>query len=69
MLVLTRRVGEAIYVGNNVSIIVQRVSGKRVTLCFNAAPNVAILREELAVKTDAGMIPSRFGDRETAQEL
>ena len=47
MLVLSRKVGERIHIGNDVFIEVRRVAGNRVTLAVNAPKSVRILRGEL----------------------
>ncbi len=72
MLVLTRRVGESIVIGDNVRIIVRRISGKRVRLAIDAAEDVAVRRGELeniAGKTARSEVeplkplPQRWPDR------
>jgi carbon storage regulator len=47
MLVLTRKLGEEILIGDNVKLIVSRIAGNRVTLGIKAPGNVTILRGEL----------------------
>ncbi len=47
MLVLSRKIGERIHIGNDVFVEVRRVSGNRVTLAINAPKSVRILRGEL----------------------
>lgn len=47
MLVLSRKSGERIHIGNNVTIEVRRVAGNRVTLAVQAPKEVRILRGEL----------------------
>ena len=47
MLVLTRRTGERISIGDNIEIVVRRVTGNRVTLGVEAPRDVRILRSEL----------------------
>ena len=47
MLVLSRKTGERIYIGNDIVIEVRRVAGNRVTLAFDAPRDVRILRGEL----------------------
>jgi len=50
MLVLTRKIGEKIYLGDDVVITVTAISGQQVRLGFTAPPEVAILRNELLVR-------------------
>ena len=47
MLVLSRKVGERIHVGNDIVMEVRRISGNRVTLALEAPRDVRILRGEL----------------------
>jgi carbon storage regulator len=47
MLVLSRKIGEKIHVGNDITIEVRRVAGNRVTLAVEAPRQVRILRGEL----------------------
>jgi carbon storage regulator len=47
MLVLSRKVGEKIHIGNDVMVEVRRISGNRVTLALRAPRDVRILRAEL----------------------
>jgi carbon storage regulator CsrA len=47
MLVLSRKVGERIHIGNDVYVEVRRVAGSRVTVAICAPKNVRILRGEL----------------------
>ena len=58
MLVLTRKVGERVLVGDKVAITVVRIQGNAVRLGIEAPPEMAIVREELAqpaaAKTPSG---------------
>jgi carbon storage regulator len=47
MLVLSRKTGERIHIGNDIVIEVRRVAGNRVTLALDAPRDVRILRGEL----------------------
>ena len=47
MLVLSRKVGQEIVIGDNVRITITKVSGNRVTLGVDAPEDVRILRGEL----------------------
>ena len=47
MLCLQRKTGERIVIGGNVTVIVNRVSGNRVTIGIEAPANVQILRGEV----------------------
>ncbi len=47
MLVLSRKVGEKIVIGDGITVTVQRVAGGRVSLAIEAPRDVRILRGEL----------------------
>ena len=50
MLILTRRVGEALMVGNDTKIVVLGVKGSQIRLGINAPKNVQVHREEIYQK-------------------
>lgn len=47
MLVLSRKCGEEISIGNNIRVIVNRISGDRVSVGIIASREVTVLRAEL----------------------
>jgi carbon storage regulator len=47
MLVLSRKVGERIHVGDDIVLEIRRIAGNRVTLALDAPRHVRILRGEL----------------------
>ncbi|MGH8581256.1 MAG: carbon storage regulator CsrA [Gammaproteobacteria bacterium] len=47
MLILTRRVGESLMIGDNVNVTVLGVKGNQVRLGINAPKEVAVHREEI----------------------
>lgn len=47
MLILTRRVGETVMIGNNVTVTVLGVKGNQVRLGVNAPREIAVHREEI----------------------
>ena len=53
MLVLTRKKGEEIHIGNEIVLKVAEVSGNRVKLCIEAPQILRILRGEVAEKMDS----------------
>ena len=65
MLILTRRVGESVMIGDDVSITVLRVKGNQVRLGVNAPKSVSVQREEISerIKREvagvAGEVPAR----------
>lgn len=50
MLVLTRKVGEGIAIGDDVKIVVMQIKGKQVRLGIKASPATAVHREEIYQK-------------------
>lgn len=56
MLVLSRRVGERILIGENISVTVVRIAGGAVRLGIEAPGNLPIMRDEL--RADAGQSDS-----------
>jgi carbon storage regulator len=47
MLILTRRVGETVTIGNNVTVTILGVKGNQVRVGVNAPRDVAVHREEI----------------------
>ena len=47
MLILTRRVGETVMIGNDVTVTVLGVKGNQVRIGINAPKSVAVHREEI----------------------
>lgn len=50
MLILTRRTGETVMIGNEVTLTVLGVKGNQVRIGINAPKNVAVHREEIYEK-------------------
>jgi carbon storage regulator len=48
MLILTRRVGESLKIGADVTVTVMGVKGTQVRIGIDAPKDVAVLREEIA---------------------
>jgi carbon storage regulator len=62
MLVLSRKIGEKLVIGDNITVVVSRVAGNRVTLGIEAPADVRIIRGELKTETDASAPAARsFG--------
>ncbi len=60
MLVLSRKPGEEVVIGDNIRLTVMAVRGKQVRLGVTAPADVAILREELCPKgEEPGTSPVR----------
>jgi carbon storage regulator len=54
MLVLTRKVGERIQIGDNIVITVVRINGTAVRIGVEAPANLTVVRQELAERTALG---------------
>jgi carbon storage regulator len=56
MLILTRRVGESVVIGEDVTVTVLGVKGNQVRIGINAPKNVAVHREEIfeRIKAEQG---------------
>ena len=57
MLILTRRVGETVMIGSEVTVTVLGVKGNQVRLGINAPKDVAVHREEIfeRIKSEGGV--------------
>ncbi|NLX55261.1 MAG: carbon storage regulator [Planctomycetaceae bacterium] len=53
MLVLSRKVGEQIVIGDNITVIVNKISGNRISLGIEAPHDVRIVRGELKGAVEA----------------
>lgn len=53
MLVLSRKVGERLVIGDNITIVVNRIAGNRVTIGIEAPGDVRIVRGELKPEDEA----------------
>lgn len=53
MLILTRRVGEALMVGDDTKIVVLGVKGSQIRLGINAPKDIVVHREEIFDKINA----------------
>ncbi len=49
MLVLSRKEGERVSIGDNVTLVISKISGNRVTIGIEAPRNVKVVRGELDV--------------------
>lgn len=70
MLILSRRVGESVVIGEDISITVLRVKGNQVRLGVNAPKSIAVQREEVSerIKPDASPAPGTLGPEPAKSE-
>ncbi len=54
MLILTRRVGESVVIGEDVTVTVLGVKGNQVRIGINAPKNVSVHREEIFERIKSG---------------
>jgi len=57
MLVLSRKVGEKLVIGDNITLTINRISGNRVTIGIEAPGSVKIVRGELERFPDSRPTP------------
>jgi carbon storage regulator len=50
VLILTRRVGEVVCIGDDIEVVVVEVNGTQVRMGIKAPRNVTVLREEVAIR-------------------
>ena len=55
MLILTRKVGESINIGDDITITILGVSGQQVRIGINAPKDVAVHREEIYQRIQASL--------------
>ncbi len=61
MLVLSRKSGETIVIGDSITVTVMEVKGERVRIGVAAPHEVAVHREEVHRKIEAGLSHSTHG--------
>ncbi len=64
MLILTRRIGETLMVGDEVTVTVLGVKGNQVRLGVNAPKDVAVHREEIYQRIQSEKTDDNFGNKE-----
>jgi len=69
MLILTRRVGETVMIGNEVSITVLGVKGNQVRIGINAPKHIAVHREEIYERIKREQGEQREAESKTESEF
>lgn len=69
MLILTRKTGEAIAIGEDVKITILGIQGKQVKIGISAPDKVTVFREEIFRKIQLENVKASMSLKEDLQEL
>jgi flagellar assembly factor FliW len=70
MLILTRKIGESILVGENIRLVVLEIRGRQIRLGIEAPADIVVLREEIAQRlTDENLRAATFNYQEVQQAV
>jgi len=70
MLILTRKIGESILVGDNIRLVVLEIRGRQIRLGIEAPADIVVLREEIAQRlTDENLRAASFNYQEAQQAV
>jgi carbon storage regulator len=69
MLILRRRAGDAVLIGDNIEVEVVEISPGRVTLGFKAPPETRILRKEVLMTSEQNLAAARGVSGRTLEAL
>jgi carbon storage regulator len=68
MLILTRRTGEKLKIGNDVTVTVLDIKGNQVRLGFDAPKSVSVHRQEIYERIEQEKLGKRSSDPEAGGE-
>jgi len=70
MLILTRKIGESILVGDNIRLVVLEIRGRQIRLGIEAPADIVVLREEIAQRlADENLRAASFNYQEVQQAV
>jgi flagellar assembly factor FliW len=70
MLILTRKIGESILVGDNIRLVVLEIRGRQIRLGIEAPADIVVLREEIAQRlADENLRAATFNYQEVQQAV
>jgi flagellar assembly factor FliW len=70
MLILTRKIGESILVGDNIRLVVLEIRGRQIRLGIEAPADIVVLREEIAQRlADENLRAASFNYQEAQQAV
>lgn len=69
MLILTRKPGESIAIGNNIKVTILSIAGKQVKVGIAAPDNIPVFRDEIYKKIQSENVRSSLTLKEDLQEL
>jgi flagellar assembly factor FliW len=70
VLILTRKIGESIVVGDNIRVVVLEVRGRQIRLGIEAPPEIVVLREEIAQRlVNDNLLAASFNYQDAQQAV
>ena len=69
MLILTRRIGESLLIGDAIRVVVLEMRGNQVRLGITAPPEVVVLREEVCKRVQEQNVKSSETQEQDVQEF